>query len=508
MKKITTILYLLLIFIIVLISAWPMINGTIDFHTDIARDFLLLEDVYYNKNITLIGPRSGGIPGVFHGPLWLYINLPAYIIGGGNPVVVGWFWILLFIVSIAIVYYVSSKMFDRITAIFGSLLFASSTGSSVYAFFNPAGAVLLSPLFMYLLWVYINKPQIKILTLCMFVLGCLIQFQMAFGFPILAISLPIVFYIILKKVNLKIEKIKHLLAICIILIPLSSYLIFDLRHDFLQTKSAINFLTGVENTGKVEMSLNDFVMKRVNILISDTPGMIGGNVYLITLLVVFAFISIFVYGIKKFDLKNPYVLLALIYFGYWIVTIPYKGAFWGYYYWPFVSILSIYVASSHKIIGKKIFFIIISIVIANNINLLYQKHIKEKNLATGGWNFFHSVAQTVFKDAPSKFGYYIFTTDLFGYSSQYAMHYEDRKNTQKTSFPYEKKMTTYLLVDDPGNNSVVNSIDWKLYDVKIDKDPDKVHQKAPTFFIQKYQLSPEEINIPSNPNMLNSLIFR
>ncbi len=102
-------------FVVILIStffaSWFAVNGDIIFHTDIARDFLLMEDVVKNKPITLIGPRSGGIPGVFHGPLWTYLNLPSFIIGGGNPAIVSWFWVILYLINLLIVYKIGMPYF-------------------------------------------------------------------------------------------------------------------------------------------------------------------------------------------------------------------------------------------------------------------------------------------------------------------------------------------------------------------------------------------------------------
>src|SRR5688572_10815215 len=88
-------LFLLVLFFIllnILLSSWYVLHNDLVFNSDIARDFLLFEEIS-QKKIVLIGPRASGIPGLFHGPLWLYVNYPAYIIGQGNPVVVGWWWV-------------------------------------------------------------------------------------------------------------------------------------------------------------------------------------------------------------------------------------------------------------------------------------------------------------------------------------------------------------------------------------------------------------------------------
>jgi hypothetical protein len=84
-KKIAFYFSLSIIGICIILASWFVINGDILFYSDIARDFLLMEDILYNKPIALIGPRSGAISGVFHGPLWFYLNLPAFILGKGNP---------------------------------------------------------------------------------------------------------------------------------------------------------------------------------------------------------------------------------------------------------------------------------------------------------------------------------------------------------------------------------------------------------------------------------------
>ena len=93
MKKIAKIGFFILVLSSLVMATWYVLHGDILFSTDIARDFSLLDEAR-QKGIVLIGPRASGV-GLFHGPLWLYLNFPAFIIGNGNPIIVGWFWILL-----------------------------------------------------------------------------------------------------------------------------------------------------------------------------------------------------------------------------------------------------------------------------------------------------------------------------------------------------------------------------------------------------------------------------
>ena len=502
MRKLSFILYIITICVLIFISARPIIDGNIDFHTDMARDFLLLEDVYYNHNISLIGPRAGGIPGVFHGPIWIYLNIPAYALGAGNPIAVGWFWVGLFALSIGTIYYVTLKMFDRTAAMISSLVFATAIGASVKSFFNPTGAVLLAPIFYFTLWKYFNTNKWQWLAASLLTIGFIIQFQMAFGVPILIVVVPFILYRIWSKKNFK-----HLLAFFTLIIPLSSYILFELRHDFLQIRSVIDYLSGEINFGKEDETFTGLIYKRLGILLSDTPNTVTYNVLWITILLVISIVQGMSKNIKKISLSNKYVLFLVLYLGYWIITFPYKGVIWGYYFWPFVGLISIMFAASYKHINKYLFTIIFLSIFFNNFRMVNQPSGPDI-VYPGSWKFYKSIAEQVYKDAPEKFGYYTFTTDQYRYSSQYAMHHMNRQYDNKEGIPYEKMATTYLLIDDSGTHVAINNMSWRLYDVKITKDPDALTQITESYKVEKYILSEEELKEPSNPYMLNSLIFR
>ena len=144
----------------IILASWWVLHSDIFFHVDIARDFLILHDIVSNHNLTLIGPRSGGILGIFHGPAWFYLNLPAFILGKGDPVIVGWFWVLLFMVSLLIIYYVTRKLYTHSVAMIATFLLALTQASYVRTLFNPFGAVMLAPLFFYFLILYVKNKNI------------------------------------------------------------------------------------------------------------------------------------------------------------------------------------------------------------------------------------------------------------------------------------------------------------------------------------------------------------
>lgn len=480
-------------------------HGDIVFHTDIARDFLLMEDVVKNKPIILIGPRSGGIPGVFHGPLWTYLNLPAYLIGGGSPAVVGWFWVILYLLSLVVIFKVAKRIINEEAAWMSTAIVAVTTAFSTPGLFNPYGAVILSPLFLYFLYRYFLKFKVRDLLIALFTLGLIIQFQIAFGGPILALAAPLIFLIILKK-----KKYKHLAAFLILLIPLSTYILFDLKNHFLQIRSLVDYMKGKEYSGVLKITGLKLFQLRLHGMIFENSWFIAKN----NLLAVIGFFGTIGYGLyrsrKERKIQLLLVLIIYFYIGYWALTLMYSGTVWSYYYWPFLPILAIALVVSGKYLNKILFLLLFLFLLSFNLTLEYKSNAKSeayyRNDASS-WLFQKNLAETIFKDAPKEFGYYIYTADQFGYSPRFAMDYVQDKYKQKKAAVYIKKPVTYLIIAknyDPSNNHDW----WRANRVNIAKKPVKIFTFKNNFVVEKYELTPEELKVPSDQNLIHTLIFR
>lgn len=499
-------LFLLLICFFIILGSWQIFHGSIVFHTDIARDFMLLDDVINTKKPTLIGPRSGGIPGVFHGPLWLYINFPVFLLSQGNPLVSGWFWIFLFVLSLWTTYKVGEKLFSKKVGWIAALLVAISASGSITSLFNPFGAVILSPVCFYFFLTYLEKSKATYLLLYLFFIGLVVQFQMAFGLPILLMTLfPLVVKIIKQKTYL------HLLCFFILFIPLSTFILFDIRHQFLQIRSVFDYVKGAENAGKLKIPFFSFFLIRMKDMILSGTGMFVRNNIVVAIIVLCFYIVNFIHIFKKSERKvflTFFYFLAL-YFGYWTITLVFKGTIWGYYYWPFLPLVAIATAYFIWKQSPKVAFIILSGIILFNAVLSVSGIIQQKDnyLKTGSWLFYYHQAQTIYDDAPQQFGYYIYTADQYGYSSRYAMDYAQKKYTEKRAIPFEKQEVTYLIIF-PSTNPFTSEHWWKKNQVKIERKPDKIFKFNDGSYIEKYILSPEEQKIKSDENLIHSLIFR
>lgn len=496
-KRLKLLIYFLIL-LSVIASAWYVLNKDLLFHTDIARDFLVLEDMVKTQKPTLIGPRSGGISGVFHGPLWFYLNLPAFILGGGSPVIVAWFWVFLSIFSIGITYYVGRKLFDEKIALVASFLLSVLSISYTNSLFNPFGAVITFPVFFYLFLRYLKSTKVLYLISALFCLGLTIQFQIAFGVPILILSTIYLVPFFLKK-----KKFFHIFSYLILLIPLSTYILFELRHEFLQVKSVVSYITTKQ---KEEVNFLMIFLARIKGIFIDGLKIVPQNNWLSwPVMGLFGYL-IYKLRLNKIKAREIYFLFFYFYIGYWVIALFYKGTVWSYYYWPFLPVTLLILASSFKLLNKKLFFMIITYIFLANFYYGVQA-IKE---AGGGWKFFYNMARDIYKDAGrGEFGYYVYTPDQFGYSEKYALSYVQKEFLETKSYPFKKKETLYLTIaPPPGDRLFLDGTWWKSHQVNIKRKPNNVFKYPNGFVVEKYSLSKEEIDTPSDPNLIQDLTFR
>lgn len=489
---------------LLLSTAW-LFRGEINYDLDIARDFLVLREAIISKRPFLIGPHSGIIGGVFHGPLWYYLNLPAFIASGGNPIAMGWFWWGLSILTLVIVGWVALKLFGKKVAVWSVFLYSLNSiinpVESLKQFFNPYGAVMASPLFFYFLLKYFQNSKGKDLVVTILLIGLLIQFQMAFGFPILLVSILLILTAVIRNKNYR-----HLWNFLILLLPLSTFILFDLRHDFLQLRSVWSFLI----SGQKSVALLPFLLQRLKSIFSDVYLMLAPRNIILAWVYSLAFLVICIK--KNLFRAKTYMLFFHLYFGYWTAMFIFKG--WtGNYFWPFLPIVVILLASLSKKMSRKYFVLFIGPLILCNyyvailrIATYPNREIDKRGI--NSWAYNQEIAKYIFEDANNDFGYFIFTPDRWVFNQKYALEYEGKFYPTKQPFASVKKPLTYLvIVDPPVDRPDIDPVGWRISDLGINKD--SVNSKRiDVITIYKYKLTDTDIAVPQNPNLLDSTFFR
>lgn len=241
MKK--QLLFLTILFFVGFLLRTVYLPTNLFFGFEQGRDALIVREILGGK-LTLLGPKTD-VEGLFHGPLFYYLIAIPYFLGKGNPVFASIFLISLSSLGIPLIYFLGKFLFNPRVGILAAIFYTFSYGAIVFSRWlaNPV----LTPLFVMLLILSLLKlkENEKYLILLAISLSAIIHFEIVaaiFLLPVISI------YWWLEK--LPRPKIKNLfLSLFLFLILVSSYPLFEIRHNFLQTRAFFSLLGNLGSSG-------------------------------------------------------------------------------------------------------------------------------------------------------------------------------------------------------------------------------------------------------------------
>lgn len=495
-NKILFVVFCILIGLVIGSSIGLLLQQDIIYYPDSARDFLLLREITTTNPIMLIGQRTG-ISGLYHGPLWLYMNVPAFIIGKGSPVVMGYFWVLLYIAIIGATYWCTMRISGSFFAgLLAALFVAISYGYHVPFMYNPHGALLVTPFFFYACVEYVKSRKPVFAWIAFITLGFIIQFEMAFGVPVAVLLCGYVAGYALKQ-----RQWGLLLPVLGVLPGLSTFILFDLTHGMAQTKSVIAFFTpGGERTPLIVVW---HLQQRVKMMVGDgLYDLTKGNVILSVLFLAWCVV----------EYKKPVVQVFLFLFlGFWLLAFRYTGMMWVFYHWMLhlMAIMTMAtLATSHRRKNYALLLVVPFFVVAATAHLDFIQGLSDfsgKSLAS--WKYHHTVAEAAMKSSREKvIGYFVFTSDMTGYPERYAMEYTARNRGLEARYN-EKHPDTYLILF-PTQDTRLNARWWREHMVRIAREPDSVLTFNHQLQVYHYRLSSEEQSYAADSSLTNNLLFR
>jgi len=238
--------FFLVIFVLAFfLRAQEFLSNNYLFLIDQGRDMMDVGNIVFNHKLTLIGPYTS-LGGVFQGPLYYYLLAIPTAILNGDPIGTLFTMVLISLSTIIFIYLSVSKLFGKTQAIFASFLFAISPEAAAAATYvwNPHPMWFLVTLYAVFLYLGIyRKPKCQLVLFPTIFL--MFHFQTALGVFLLIATL---FYIVIfkrKALNKKYLSYSFLIGL-IFLLP---QVLFELRHDFLMTKSVVEIFTGGSNKG-------------------------------------------------------------------------------------------------------------------------------------------------------------------------------------------------------------------------------------------------------------------
>jgi hypothetical protein len=485
------------------LSSFYFLRGDLNFHTDIARDFLLLDDLA-QKKVVLIGARAGPA-GFFHGPAWMYLNLPAYLLGNGNPVVVEGFWIILTALFLWYSFSIAKKLFEERTAFLYLLFMSCYLIFFVREYSHQYAGMMLMPLFFYTFLQYVKTVKAKYLATNVLISGFLIQFEIAYGGPLTFLAFLFMFYTLLKH-----KKFLHIIIYTLILIPLSTYILFDLRHNFMMLHSLQEYMKG--NKLEHYVGIMDIIKNRIEYMTSSALPLLWGLPSPTNILGAL-FLGILLNVARETKENKVYRYFFYFFFGYFIFSLTNRYYLLGQHFLGFVPIVFMMVASLITTrFQKYILLLFLFIILNNQVEALkfIVSTIPTTGTAETSWKFYDTLGQKVFAMGSEKeFGYFVWTPDKFAYAPRYGMVYAGRINPAKKSYLFMKKPVTYLIFS-PAlvGDTAVDGQFWKTHSITITKQPQSVFTFPNGYRIERYELTPTEAATPFDPTQDMGIHFR
>lgn len=361
---------ILLIWLVGLFLRFYNQNNLLGFYYDQGRDAQMAQDILSATNFPAIGPTTG-IQGLLLGPFWFYLITPGYFFAQGDPAIASLFICFLESLTIPLLFILIKKNWNSKAAYLAASIWAFSYYliKSSRWFSNPSPLPFFVILMIFLLVAIYRDKKTKYWPLVAFILGLTIQLEAASAiFFIPTIGILVLFNFKKTFTETKISTwFKSIVAFCILLLP---QVAFEIKNNFIITKSFLGFLTGKVNsdTGKTwALPTIKFLQRRIpefyHIFFSklDTNITAFSLFFLVVLLIGIFFLF------KKHFRKNYLVQISLLWFivplCFLIFFVGNYGVLYDYYltgfFAAFVILISLIICWS-----KNLFFKLLLIVFA------------------------------------------------------------------------------------------------------------------------------------------------
>jgi len=203
----------------------------------------LIQRIIVYKDIPLIGGEISSTK-IFTGPLYVYFHVPFYLVSKLHPLIGGYFWSAIGVVTTFLVYFFTKKYFSKLAAIPSSFLYASSFMMALYdrRFWNVSPIPIVSIISLWFLLKALNKKTHYLIPLSL-----ILTFGIHSHFSSIAIFLACTVTWLIqtrhKKSSKKQRKHVFLAVGLFLFLNLVPTTLFDLRHDFWHVKAAKELIT-------------------------------------------------------------------------------------------------------------------------------------------------------------------------------------------------------------------------------------------------------------------------
>lgn len=451
MKKIlaSKTLYLMTFLIIFCLAAflytYPVLNYNFPFTTDQGRDMLDIREIAVSFHPSLIGPTTS-INGVYLGPFYYYFNVIPFWIGSGDPAVLVFWNILWYLIAAGFLFYFNYKN-NFWFGFFTSILFLTCNAFFYSArYFWNANPMPYLTVFYFMSLVYIvNSGKSKYGFLGGFLSGLFLQVEAAFAiifFPFLLV------YSLIRRVNFKTILFSGI-GFGLTLLP---QIVFELRHQFVMTKTFLKEISGESQILGEKVDFWDAQISHLLDFANFTDQIITGNIYL-SYALIFSAVGFLLYRFKKLSSINKeyflsaslFIVFAFIFYSWYLH--PLKGWYILGLRIPYIIILGLFFAELIRLKSIAFKLLVLGLLIFSISNMLQiqWKFVPEGNVTSRSGdksNFRNEVEAIdwVYEKAGGQgFRAYNYMPSVYDYPYQYLYWWYGGK-----TYGYHPETVTYL----------------------------------------------------------------
>ncbi len=338
----------------------------------------IVKDILINHHFRLIGQLTSA-PGIFIGGLFYYLLIPFFILSNMDPIGVIFFAIIIGLLTIVSYYLVFSKLFNVEVGLFGAFFYAIFISTVNFdRWVVPTITTNLWVIWYFYAIVKIARGKFSVLPLLGILIGLIWHIHIAL-IPAL-IAIPTALYI-----SRNFPTIKQISLFLIALFLASSPLIiFELRHNFIQTSNLINNLVipqaGPQGFYKFQLVL-EMIIKNINTLFFAPLSLTLTNSILFVLGILISALLLLKKGLLS---SKELVPLYAWLFGVILFFSVSKSPISEYYFKNieviFLSIVSIlfYLLSKSSKLGRVLVFSILVLVFIKNSHFLVKQNYYHK----------------------------------------------------------------------------------------------------------------------------------
>ena len=510
MKKIKWVLLFLILSLAFLLGARMILAGDFFYLFDQARDLLLVKSVAENHTLMLIGNQSG-LGGFFHGPLWIYMIVPVFILFKGSPFSLAIFYINLELFTVFIAFIVGSKLYGSRGAVVISLLIALSPAiwSTVP---NTVGADMEPLVYLGIFYCLIKflRGNKNYFIAAAFLTGLALQFETASSlvlFPTIIVT-----FFFGKKVIKEWRII--ILSIISFVLSLTTFILFDLRHKFLMTNAIISAFSNGQK-GKGYLDLGERFASHLNSLIGVYKELLFNQDILLFLLfaVILVFSLLVVIRNKETEYKKEFLILLFFPILPFAFFMLYPYPVWPEYVFGLLVpvALAFYLAIKtvwKNIFGKALVILFFVLTFLSALTYIQNQYFAKYTAVNSAGSYKNQkvVVEWIYKDAGNgKFGYFVYTPEIYTQGMDYLFNWYEKKDPQAV-FENQKDKITYLILYPHLANDEGAYTFWKKNVIRTNGKILLTKNFYGDIIVEK--LSIEKPEAPVDPNYYQGLLFR